>query len=413
MKKIVKRIFFIFILILTLPLTWITNLFKWWFNSSYMFHFFAELLSLLPVHLGVYARAVFYHHTLKKSPYNLVTLFGAIITQLDTVIDDQVVIGGRATIGLCRIGHYTNIGNGTTILSGRHHHRFEESDKIMEEPAQKKQVFIGNYTFIGDNCIIMDDIGDYAIVGAGSVVVKPVEAYMVAVGNPAKCIKKRKLRNSDLSLDARPLKPLDGSWWFELKSIIKKAVRKCYASIEYVVAVKSLSDVKSLNEPARCEIKIIEYTGKDLVLIEDRFGKQIADKFRRREKTSKSFLIFSHSALVGYFWASASPVMNEGMPPFVFDIIPEKGAVCLYDGFIARENRQSGMMSYFLSMVMAQLSQQGFKTAFLLFNSTNKSMIAVTGKLQMKVNGVIRYKKIMTYEKKDFSGLRGICELNA
>ena len=35
------------------------------------------------------------------------------------------------------------------------------------------------------------DIGDGSVIGAGSVVVKPIEAYSVAVGNPAKVIKKR------------------------------------------------------------------------------------------------------------------------------------------------------------------------------------------------------------------------------
>ena len=56
-----------------------------------------------------------------------------------------------------------------------------------------KKVTIGNDCYIGMGVCIMytGDIGDGSVVGAGSTVVKPIEPYSVAVGCPARVIKKR------------------------------------------------------------------------------------------------------------------------------------------------------------------------------------------------------------------------------
>lgn len=55
-----------------------------------------------------------------------------------------------------------------------------------------KPVKIGNNVWIGENCCICPGvtIGDYSVIGAYSNVVKSIPAYSMAVGNPAKVIKK-------------------------------------------------------------------------------------------------------------------------------------------------------------------------------------------------------------------------------
>lgn len=52
---------------------------------------------------------------------------------------------------------------------------------------------IGNCCFIGARCIVMPgvQIGDHAIVGAGSVVVRDVPAHCMVAGNPARVIRER------------------------------------------------------------------------------------------------------------------------------------------------------------------------------------------------------------------------------
>jgi carbonic anhydrase/acetyltransferase-like protein (isoleucine patch superfamily) len=51
---------------------------------------------------------------------------------------------------------------------------------------------IGNYTYIGMNCMIMPGvtIGNDVIVGGGSVVTKSIPDGMMVAGNPAKIISK-------------------------------------------------------------------------------------------------------------------------------------------------------------------------------------------------------------------------------
>lgn len=56
----------------------------------------------------------------------------------------------------------------------------------------KGTVRLGNDVFIGVNSVILRDvtIGDYSIIGAGSVVTKDVPPNVVVVGNPARIVKK-------------------------------------------------------------------------------------------------------------------------------------------------------------------------------------------------------------------------------
>ncbi|MBE6996837.1 MAG: CatB-related O-acetyltransferase [Ruminococcaceae bacterium] len=68
----------------------------------------------------------------------------------------------------------------------------------MEAPAPSDMPFkgdtvIGNDVWIGQNAVILPGvhIGDGAIIGASSVVGSDVDPYTIAVGNPAKVLRKR------------------------------------------------------------------------------------------------------------------------------------------------------------------------------------------------------------------------------
>ncbi len=65
--------------------------------------------------------------------------------------------------------------------------------EIRLQGESRKGITIGSDVWIGAGAIILDNvkIGDGCVIGAGAVVTKSVPSYSVAVGVPAKVIKKR------------------------------------------------------------------------------------------------------------------------------------------------------------------------------------------------------------------------------
>lgn len=63
---------------------------------------------------------------------------------------------------------------------------------VAKRELSGKPVTIGNNVWVGENVVILPGvkIGDNAIVGASSVVTKDIDGNSIAVGNPAKIIKK-------------------------------------------------------------------------------------------------------------------------------------------------------------------------------------------------------------------------------
>jgi acetyltransferase-like isoleucine patch superfamily enzyme len=91
--------------------------------------------------------------------------------------------------GTIIIGDRCTITQGCIILS---HDRSKRRIYPKDKGIVKGFVRLGNDVFVGVNSVILSDvtIGDYSIVGAGSVVTKDVPPNVVVAGNPARIIKK-------------------------------------------------------------------------------------------------------------------------------------------------------------------------------------------------------------------------------
>ena len=107
--------------------------------------------------------------------------------------EGKIIIGDRAALNsFCRlfghgsieIGEDTQLGPGTLITTTDH-------DYQHDLDAHFTPVIIGKGVWIGANVTILPgvEIGDFAVIGAGSVVTKSVASRCVAVGAPARVIK--------------------------------------------------------------------------------------------------------------------------------------------------------------------------------------------------------------------------------
>ena len=137
------------------------------------------------------------------------------------IIGNNFITGHKANIReLNRIGDNVSIGTLSVI---EHHINIEDNVRIHSQAFIPEFTILKNNSWIGPNVVITNakyprspgvkknlmgavinsnakiganstllpgiEIGEWALIGAGSVVIKSVDPYAVAVGNPAKIIK--------------------------------------------------------------------------------------------------------------------------------------------------------------------------------------------------------------------------------
>lgn len=122
-------------------------------------------------------------------------------------IEDFAVVNNGA--GDLRIGEGSRVGVGSVVVGpvdiGRHvflgqhvsvqgliHGYDDVTEDPNLQPLMLRPVKVGDYTHLGTNSTIMAgvEIGERCQIGAGSVVTKNIPPYSVAVGNPARVVKR-------------------------------------------------------------------------------------------------------------------------------------------------------------------------------------------------------------------------------
>ena len=98
------------------------------------------------------------------------------------MIGDQARIGiGSVIIGPVRLGDRAGLGQ-HVFISGFNHGYADGTRDSNAQELVRKEVTIGRESHIGANSVV--------VAGAGSVVTKDIPSYSVAVGNPARVIKR-------------------------------------------------------------------------------------------------------------------------------------------------------------------------------------------------------------------------------
>ena len=110
----------------------------------------------------------------------------------DVIIGNNARIGiGSVVIGPAKLGDKVGLGQ-HVFISGFNHGYEDGTCDSNEQPLVKKEVVIDNDSHIGANSVVVAGvhIGKRCQIGAGSVVTKDIPDFCIAVGNPAKIIKR-------------------------------------------------------------------------------------------------------------------------------------------------------------------------------------------------------------------------------
>lgn len=169
---------------------------------------------------------------------------------------DNLKVGKNTThsenffhVGNVTIGNYCAIGPNLRIFAVNHNYNlpalqdrffYDTFGEKNKKPASESngKVTIGHDVWIGANVIILPrvNVGNGAIIGAGSVITKDVEPYTIVAGNPAKFIKDR--------FDEKIKKfLLDLKWWYWPDKKIKQNKKFFITDLN---KIKSISRIKKI-----------------------------------------------------------------------------------------------------------------------------------------------------------------------
>jgi virginiamycin A acetyltransferase len=151
-----------------------------------------EWLSLVPGFVGQYLRRAFLQWTCDACGPETVIAFGTQFSTTRVRLDGNAYVGPNCNLGWAHIERDVLLAAGVQIPSGPETHGTARLDiPIRDQPGAPRVVRVGEGTWVGNGAVIMADVGRHSIVAAGAVVTKPLPAYCVAAGVPARVLRMR------------------------------------------------------------------------------------------------------------------------------------------------------------------------------------------------------------------------------
>jgi virginiamycin A acetyltransferase len=146
----------------------------------------SQALSLIPGLCGVYLRRAFYRMVLPRCGADACLSFGTVLSHPTAEVGRGVYAGTYCCLGAVTLEDDVLLGSNVSVLNGGQQHGIERLDiPIREQPGRWPRVTIGRDSWVGDRAVVLADVGKHCVIGAGSVVTKPIPDYAIAVGVPA------------------------------------------------------------------------------------------------------------------------------------------------------------------------------------------------------------------------------------
>lgn len=201
MKVLIKQLVEFTAFLTVLPAYGMYRLGAWLAGPDKAFPGWSETFSLLPGLTGQYLRRAFYSLTLERCGENACLSFGAIFSHSTASVGANVYVGSFCSLGAITLEDDVLIASNVSIMNGTQQHGTERIDiPIREQPGIFTPVTIGEGAWIGEGATVSADVGKHCVIGAGSVVTKPIPDYAIALGVPAKVVR---FRNEDLPIEQK------------------------------------------------------------------------------------------------------------------------------------------------------------------------------------------------------------------
>jgi virginiamycin A acetyltransferase len=152
-----------------------------------------QALAMLPGLLGQYLRRAFLQRAIAGCHSSVVVEWGTTLSRTGARLGRNAYIGPGCHLGLVHVEPDVLIGAGVHVPSGGDTHGIDDATiPIRDQPGIERVVRIGEGAWIGCAAVVMADVGAATVVGAGSVVTRPLPAAVVAVGAPARVQRHRR-----------------------------------------------------------------------------------------------------------------------------------------------------------------------------------------------------------------------------
>jgi acetyltransferase-like isoleucine patch superfamily enzyme len=159
-------------------------------NTEVIFQICTHIIALLPGLPGAFLRRGFYSLTLDECSSHCHIGFGSIFSHRSTTVEKHVYIGSYSIIGSAHLGEHCLIGSRVSILSGKALHVLGDDGMWTPYSAERlSQVTLAKNVWVGEGAIIIADIGEGSMVGAGSVITTDIKPHIIVTGNPARFVK--------------------------------------------------------------------------------------------------------------------------------------------------------------------------------------------------------------------------------
>ena len=118
--------------------------------------------------------------------------YGTVFSKTGAIIEQNVYVGPGCHLGLVHLERDVLVAAGVHIPSGGRTHGTDDRDiPIREQAGTPVMVRVGAGSWIGSAAVILANVGRNCVIGAGSVVTRPVPDNVVAAGVPAKIVRER------------------------------------------------------------------------------------------------------------------------------------------------------------------------------------------------------------------------------